>query len=163
MCLLKTALNSSGSVTNVRFEELCLCYFGDKMYITICIESAENIMATSSNKPPTNIHPDCPICSSDRTDILFDPLGIEPTVIECYDCGAETLESEAELVREHPDKLVRYVAVLKSEGFGDNLHGALAVLLDSNLVPVENRVEQIVETVLNMIAERDIEKETQNR
>jgi hypothetical protein len=36
-------------------------------------------------------HPFCPYCMSDQTDILTDPLGIEPTTIECHDCGTSAL------------------------------------------------------------------------
>lgn len=36
-------------------------------------------------------HPECPRCGSDQTDKLTDPLGIEPTTVECHQCGASSL------------------------------------------------------------------------
>jgi hypothetical protein len=35
-------------------------------------------------------HPFCSHCGSDQADLLTDPLGIEPTTIECHECGSST-------------------------------------------------------------------------
>ena len=41
-------------------------------------------------------HPTCPSCGSDQTDVITDPIGVEPTRAECWACGNEWGEPNLE-------------------------------------------------------------------